>query len=235
MKRTDKGFTLIELLIVVAIIGIIAAIAIPNLLNAIDRGKQKRTMADMRSIGTAIESYAVDNNVYPVATTSTVLGPASSRRSTSSRCRRRTAGPTPSRWRPRRASTRSTRRARTARARLCTAGTTTTVQRRDLLHQRPVPAVPGRHPAVAPLRSSERRRRGLRSSPFLLLRARFRNGDTVTEREGRLGDPERQGSVLDADSLGPSIPSEGRFHEEKRRAPWPFEPRERRVASPLLP
>lgn len=63
--RKEKGFTLIELLIVVAIIGIIAAIAIPNLLNAIDRGKQKRTMADMRSVGTAIESYAVDNNYYP--------------------------------------------------------------------------------------------------------------------------------------------------------------------------
>jgi general secretion pathway protein G len=72
MKR-QKGFTLIELLIVVAIIGIIAAIAIPNLLNAIDRGKQKRSMADMRSIGTAIESYAVDQNRYPVATTVTVL------------------------------------------------------------------------------------------------------------------------------------------------------------------
>ena len=63
--RNQKGFTLIELLIVVAIIGIIAAIAIPNLLNAIDRGKQKRTMADIRSIGTAVESYAVDNNFYP--------------------------------------------------------------------------------------------------------------------------------------------------------------------------
>ncbi|OYV98709.1 MAG: hypothetical protein B7Z68_00255, partial [Acidobacteria bacterium 21-70-11] len=47
--RKQKGFTLIELLIVVAIIGIIAAIAIPNLLNAINRGRQKRTMADMRS------------------------------------------------------------------------------------------------------------------------------------------------------------------------------------------
>ena len=67
-NRNAKGFTLIELLIVVAIIGIIAAIAIPNLLNAIDRGKQKRTMADLRSVGTAVESYAVDNNVYPVAT-----------------------------------------------------------------------------------------------------------------------------------------------------------------------
>jgi type II secretion system protein G len=75
MRRSDKGFTLIELLIVVAIIGIIAAIAIPNLLNAIDRGKQKRTMADLRSIGTAIESYSIDNNFYPVAASAAALGP----------------------------------------------------------------------------------------------------------------------------------------------------------------
>jgi general secretion pathway protein G len=67
-RRVAPGFTLIELLIVVAIIGIIAAIAIPNLLNAIDRGKQKRTMADMRSVGTAVESYAVDVNFYPIQT-----------------------------------------------------------------------------------------------------------------------------------------------------------------------
>jgi len=67
MRRNTRGFTLIELLIVVAIIGIIAAIAIPNLLNAIDRGKQKRSMADLRTIGTALESYAIDNNYYPVA------------------------------------------------------------------------------------------------------------------------------------------------------------------------
>ena len=66
-KRTNKGFTLIELLIVVAIIGIIVAIAIPNLLNAIQRAKQKRTMADMRSSGTAAEAYAVDFNHYPAA------------------------------------------------------------------------------------------------------------------------------------------------------------------------
>src|SRR5207245_4089012 len=65
--RKERGFTLIELLIVVAIIGIIAAIAIPNLLNAIDRSKQKRTMADMRSVGTACEEYSIDsNNFYPV-------------------------------------------------------------------------------------------------------------------------------------------------------------------------
>jgi general secretion pathway protein G len=65
IRLNKKGFTLIELLIVVAIIGIIAAIAIPNLLNAIQRGKQKRTMADMRSIATAIEAFSVDNNRYP--------------------------------------------------------------------------------------------------------------------------------------------------------------------------
>lgn len=65
IRLNKKGFTLIELLIVVAIIGIIAAIAIPNLLNAIQRGKQKRTMADMRAVGTAVEAYAVDNNLYP--------------------------------------------------------------------------------------------------------------------------------------------------------------------------
>lgn len=72
--RRQKGFTLIELLIVVAIIGIIAAIAIPNLLNAINRGRQKRTMADIRSIATAVEAYTVDNNFYPRLTTGVVSG-----------------------------------------------------------------------------------------------------------------------------------------------------------------
>ena len=62
--RKNRGFTLIELLIVVAIIGIIAAIAIPNLLNAINKGRQKRTMADMRTVATALGEYGTDNQWY---------------------------------------------------------------------------------------------------------------------------------------------------------------------------
>lgn len=60
-----KGFTLIELLIVIAIIGIVAAIAIPNLLTALQKGKQKATMGDMKTIGGAIESYMSDNSFAP--------------------------------------------------------------------------------------------------------------------------------------------------------------------------
>ena len=62
-----RGFTLIELLIVVAIIGIIVAIAIVNMINAIQRAKQKRSMGDMKSLATAIESFATDQNFYPAA------------------------------------------------------------------------------------------------------------------------------------------------------------------------
>ena len=66
-SRTDrsKGFTLIELLIVVAVIGIIFAIAIVNLVNAIQRAKQKRTMGDLKNLATALESYSTDHNFYP--------------------------------------------------------------------------------------------------------------------------------------------------------------------------
>lgn len=74
VRKTNKGFTLVELLIVVAIIGIIAAIAIPNLLNAIQRGKQKRTQADIRSIGEAVEVYMVDYNQAVAITGGAVSG-----------------------------------------------------------------------------------------------------------------------------------------------------------------
>ena len=56
----QKGFTLIELLIVIAIIGIIASMLIPNLLDALQKAKQKRTMADVRITGTAMFSWLTD-------------------------------------------------------------------------------------------------------------------------------------------------------------------------------
>ncbi len=71
-RRPQYGFTLIELLIVVAIIGIIAAIALPNLLNALNTARQKRTMADLRTIGTALEMYQKDHSFYPILADSTI-------------------------------------------------------------------------------------------------------------------------------------------------------------------
>ncbi|MBN2329803.1 MAG: prepilin-type N-terminal cleavage/methylation domain-containing protein [Candidatus Omnitrophica bacterium] len=65
--QAQKSFTLIELLIVVAIIGILAAIAVPNFLSAQIRAKVARAEADMRNISTALESYRLDNNFYPPA------------------------------------------------------------------------------------------------------------------------------------------------------------------------
>ena len=61
-----KSFTLIELLIVVAIIGILAAIAVPNFLNAQTRATIARVRADVKSLTTALEEYRMDNNDYPI-------------------------------------------------------------------------------------------------------------------------------------------------------------------------
>lgn len=62
---TRRGFTLIELLIVVAIIAILAAIAVPNFLEAQIRSKVSRVSSDMRTISVGFEAYYVDSNAYP--------------------------------------------------------------------------------------------------------------------------------------------------------------------------
>jgi type II secretion system protein G len=65
-NQAKHGFTLIELLIVVTIIAVLAAIAVPNFLEAQVRSKVARTVNDLRTLSTALEVYRVDTNGYPV-------------------------------------------------------------------------------------------------------------------------------------------------------------------------
>ena len=73
MKKR-KGFTLIELMIVIAIIIILAAIAIPNYLRMTDRARRSRVAGDFASTATAIEAYSVDWGMYPVRATAEEWG-----------------------------------------------------------------------------------------------------------------------------------------------------------------
>jgi len=68
MLKKMRGFTLIEMLIVVAIVGLLAALLIPNALAAIQKAKQKGTMKDINSIATALTDFVTDKGTAPVKT-----------------------------------------------------------------------------------------------------------------------------------------------------------------------
>jgi type IV pilus assembly protein PilA len=69
--RSNKGFTLIELLIVVAIIGILAAIAIPQFSAYRQKAYNSAAQSDLKNIKTGLEAFMADNQSYPTALTLT--------------------------------------------------------------------------------------------------------------------------------------------------------------------
>lgn len=64
---SEKGFSLVEMVVVVAVLGILVAIVVPALLSAVDRSRQRRSMADMANIARASGMYQVDNGRFPPA------------------------------------------------------------------------------------------------------------------------------------------------------------------------
>lgn len=83
-RRQSRGFTLIELLVTVAIIGIIAVLVMPNLLDSLQKAKQKRTLGDMRDVGTAWYSWFTDQVSAAAAGSGSTLGKYDFSRLTSS-------------------------------------------------------------------------------------------------------------------------------------------------------
>jgi prepilin-type N-terminal cleavage/methylation domain-containing protein len=69
MKKIRNGFTLVEIMIVVVIIALLAAIAIPNMLRSRQQAQEATAQANLKLIASALENYAAINSVYPTVTT----------------------------------------------------------------------------------------------------------------------------------------------------------------------
>ncbi len=65
--KTQRGFSLIEIMVVLAIMGLLAAIVAPNVMNALSQGKDKKVRADFTSLETALKMYKMDNGFYPTS------------------------------------------------------------------------------------------------------------------------------------------------------------------------
>lgn len=65
--KTNKGFSLIEIMVVLAIMGLLAAIVAPNVMNALSQGKEKKVRADFTQLETALKMYKMDNGFYPTS------------------------------------------------------------------------------------------------------------------------------------------------------------------------
>ena len=65
IHRQDKGFTLVELMVVIIILAVLTGIAIPSYLALRNRARESATRSEMANIGTALELYMADNDVYP--------------------------------------------------------------------------------------------------------------------------------------------------------------------------
>src|SRR3989338_5743063 len=66
MKRSERGFTLVEIMIVVAIIALLAAIAIPNVLRGRTTANESAAIGNLRALSSSLEMYRSVNNVYPL-------------------------------------------------------------------------------------------------------------------------------------------------------------------------
>src|SRR3989338_7649923 len=69
MNRSERGFTLVEIMIVVAIIALLAAIAIPNVLRGRTTANESAAIGNLRAVLSSLEMFRSVNNTYPLTTT----------------------------------------------------------------------------------------------------------------------------------------------------------------------